>query len=219
MLVMFKLVRILAYMIAIRLGTLLLLATLVTAQDSSPPKSVESGIPKLPFIEYDACPGAATRSSSTPRKVQENDKLYSLWQDRRTVVGALKVGEKVILLAGVNVIREPDQGVVTQPTVDDPPLKPGDDVLLYGLNGDGDWNLWTKGAWHKVNSENVVAKGSSCGFADKSQCYIAITKNGLKEWWIQVKTNSGKKGWVLMGKTSHAKNWYSSTFGDLCMLD
>ena len=49
-------------------------------------------------------------------------------------------------------------------------------MLRYGLNSDADWKLWAKGAWHKVNSEDVIDKGSLCGLGDKSMCYIAVTK-------------------------------------------
>jgi hypothetical protein len=76
----------------------------------------------------------------------------------------------------VNVIREPDKAVVTQPSEGDPTPKPGDEVLRYGLNGDGYWNLGAKGAWHKVNSEEVVDKGSVRGFGDKTMCYIVVTE-------------------------------------------
>jgi hypothetical protein len=122
-------------------------------------------------------------------------------------------------LAGVNVIREPDKGVVTHTSEDDPALKPGDNLLRYGLDSNGDWNLWTNGAWHKADAEKVVDKGTSCGFADKTECYIAITENGAREWWINVKANPGQEGWVLMEKTTQDKTWQSGTFGELCTLD
>jgi hypothetical protein len=61
-----------------------------------------------------------------------------------------------------------------------PTLKAGDEVLRYGLNSDGDWNLWAKGALHQVNSEEVVDKGSFFGFGDQSMCYIAVTERREK---------------------------------------
>jgi len=88
----------------------------------------------------------------------------------------------------------------------DPTLKPSDEVRRYGLNSDGDWSLWAKAAWHKVNSEEVVDKGS---FGDR----------GVKERWIEVKTKTGQEGWVQMEKTTHDRIWHSGTFGDLCILD
>ena len=73
----------------------------------------------------------------------------------------------------MNVIREPDKAVITQRGR--PRLKPGDEVLRYDLNSDAGWNLCATGAWHKVNSEEVLDKGSLCGFGDKSMSYIAVT--------------------------------------------
>jgi|HubBroStandDraft_1064217.scaffolds.fasta_scaffold00006_61 hypothetical protein len=211
--------RILKRMIAKRLGSVFLIAIVATAQDSSPSNSADSGIPKLPLIEYDACPGAATRTLAPSRKIEKDDNLYSSWRGERTVVGTLKAGDKVTLLAAVNVTREPDRALAIQTHDDDPLFEPGDPALRYGLNSDGYWNLWAKGAWHKISAEEVVEKGSVCGFGDKSQCSVQIVKNGRKEWWIEVKTDTGQDGWVLVGKTTPDRIWQSRTFGELCMLD
>lgn len=64
-----------------------------------------------------------------------------------------------------------------------------------------------------------MAKGGGCGFAEKTSCTIAIVKNGVKEWWVQVKTGSGFTGWVLARKSDGDKSWDSGNFEDLCRLD
>jgi hypothetical protein len=58
-----------------------------------------------------------------------------------------------------------------------------------------------------------------CGFGDKSECTFAISKRGVQEWWVQVKTSSGLTGWVLASKNVRDKSWSDSNFGNLCMLD
>src|SRR5712692_1957873 len=109
----------------IRLGIYLLLATIATAQQTPPTTSTNSSFsePKLPVIEYDACPG---KGRIVPNwKISRNSPVYSSWQDQRTQTGTLKAGEKVTVLAGVNVTREPDKILVTQP-FPDIFLMPGD---------------------------------------------------------------------------------------------
>jgi hypothetical protein len=150
--------------------------------------------------------------------VQKKETEYSSWEEKHKTLGTLNIGDEVTLVAAVNVIREPDTAVVTSAN-NDPLLKAGDRVLRYGLNSDGFWNIWVNGAWNTVSEEDVVEKGSFCGFSDKTECYIAITKDGVKEWWIEVRTDTGQEGWVLAGKSTHGNRWYSGIFGELCMLD
>ena len=99
----------------------------------------------------------------------------------------------------------------------DPTLKPGDEVLRYGLNSDGNWNLWAEGAWHKLNSGRWSTKAASAASATKAWVTSPLLR-GVKERWIEVRTNTGQEGWVLMEKTTD-RIWHSGTFGDLCILD
>jgi hypothetical protein len=97
-----------------RLGTLFLLAALAAAQDSLQPKSVDSSIsePKLPVIETDACPGTRPRAALVRWHIEKSAQMYSSWQDQSRLVATLKAGDEVAVLAGVNVIREPDRARV-----------------------------------------------------------------------------------------------------------
>ena len=116
--------------IRIRLGMLLLLATIATAQQTPPARSTNSSFsePKLPVIDYDACPG---KGRVVPNwKIKRNSPAYSSWQDRRTQTGTLKAGDKVTVLAGVNVTRKPDRILVTR-SFPDLGLEPGDIILRY----------------------------------------------------------------------------------------
>ena len=182
-------------MIAIRLSVVFLLATLAVAQRATPSKSTKPGFPepKLPVIDDKACPGRIVPQV----KIERDEQMYSSW-DKQALVGALRAGEEVTVLAGVNVIREPDRALVKQ---SDGHLKAGDEVLLYGSSSDGNYDAWAKGMWFTYFYENIAGKGDSCGFADKSECNLVIIKNGVSEWWVQVKTSSGLTGWMLAVET------------------
>jgi hypothetical protein len=206
-------------MIATRLGTFLLLAVLATAQQTAPSKSAKSSIPepKLPVIDYGACPGEVPHW-----KIERNDRMYSSFRDKRTMVGTLKAGEEVTTLTGVNVIGEPDRALIKQSgakslaQVKGVSLKPGDAVLRYGFNSDGTYELWAKGVWFTHDDEVIAEKGDICGFGDKDQCTIVIIKDGVREWWVEVKTSSGRTGWVLAGKSTRGALWGNINFGELC---
>ncbi len=204
-------------MIAIRLGTFFLMATLATAQQTSVSKPAKSSIPepKLPVIDYNACPGKGRCVDHF--KISREDPMFSSWEDKRVSVGALKVGEEVTVLAGVNVIREPDRGLINHPPYGSS-LKPGDLVLRYGFHAVGESDFWAKGTWFTVNFEDIEEKGSFCGFG-KNQCTVVITKNGVQEWWVQVKTDGGLTGWVLARKSTGDKGRASDNFSQLCGLD
>ncbi len=171
--------------------------------------------PKLPVIDNDACPGTGRVVSNY--KITRNDQMYSSYREKRTPIGTLKAGERITVLAGVNVIREPDLAVITQP--DGAFLQRGDIVLGYGFHANGFMDFWAKGVWFEDYVESIVAKGSWCGFADKTQCDIQITKNGISEWWVQVKTHSGATGWVRADRPVGDQGWNSDNFGDLCNSD
>lgn len=205
----------------IRFGAILLGATLVTAQDASSPKAAKSRMlePSLPLVDRNGCPG---KGQTIPHfRIERADRLYSTWQNKRVLVSRLEAGEEVTILAGLNIIREPDRARVIN-RVDQPAglsLNPSDVVLVYGINPEGDFNIWGKRAWFTESCERVVAKGSTCGFADKTQCTIAITKNGIQETWLQVGTRSGGRGWVLKDSYKGEETWTSVNFGSVCGCD
>ena len=204
-------------MTPIRFGTFFLLTTLATAQQTSVSKPAKSNIPepKPPVIDYNACPGKDRIVKHV--KISHEDRIFSSWLDQRVSVGALKAGGEVTVLAGVNVIREPDRGLIKR-TPNGTSLKPGDVVLRYGLHADGDSDFWSKEGWFTETFEETVEKGSSCGFTN-NECTIVITQNGVKEWWVQVKTETDLTGWILAWRSTGDKNRASENFDQLCMLD
>jgi hypothetical protein len=202
--------------IQIRLGIFLLLATIATSRQTPPGTSTDSTIsePKLPVIEYDACPG---KGRIVPNwKISRNSPVYSSWQDQRTQTGALKAGEKVTVLAGANVIREPDRILVTRP-FPDIYLKPGDIVLRYGYLGEGVANVWAKGVWHKdFDLGRTTEKDGKAGCLAQDECNSKVIEEGIKEQWVQVKTSGGHTGWELASKVTRAVFWDSGNFDSLC---
>jgi hypothetical protein len=189
-------------MASVRLGAFLLFASFVAASHNGSPQSRKPpvGEPKLPVIDFDACGSPNPRLYSgkpVPYNLEADDDLYSSWQDDRTLVRRLAVGTEVTRIGAVNIIQEPDRAVITG-EVDESlrPLVRGDEVLGYGLHSDGDVSFWGKGVLFTEHFDNIALKGS-CGFADKTQCQINITKPGVQQWWMQLKTSDGVTGWIL----------------------
>ncbi len=184
-----------------------------TPQGDSSSGSADSSIPepKLPGVERDACPLAAVFHV----KLEKDVRIYSSWEQKRALVGTLIAGDKVTVLAGVNVIREPDRALVTTPFLQ-PQLRPGEVILRYGLNKYDYWNFWAKGAWFAEYIDQVVEKRASCDFPDARACYIKIIEYGVKEWWLQVRTRNGRTGWVLATKYSDIKDLGYTAFDGVC---
>jgi hypothetical protein len=196
----------------------LLLTSLASGQQPTNPKIGRSNTPKpeLPVVDHYACPGRGNTVSNV--KIDQDDRIYPSWQENGKAIGTLKAGDKVTVLGGANVIREPDTAVIKY--VDphaSPLLKVGDVALGYGLDADENFVFWAKGVWFAEFIETVANKGQ-CGFRGgfgEGGCTIDIIKDGVSEWWVQVKTSSGLTGWVLAEKFNRGKRWYGN-FSDLC---
>jgi len=148
--------------------------------------------PPLPVIDENACPfeGCSFREWT----VTKESALYSTRQDSRTKTGKLKPGDKVTGLTGVHVIYEPDRILVRQP-IPELAVKPGDVILRYMYVGEGFANIWANGNWHKEYDCSFITERNGAGCA--KGCAAAVTEDGVKEWWVQVRTSNGKTGWVL----------------------
>jgi hypothetical protein len=201
-------------MIAVRIGALLLLATLAAAKTPVPKQGKSVAEPKLPVMDLNGC-GSGDISKREPYELDADDRFYSSWQDKRTLLGILKNGTNVTLVGGVNIIRKPDKDVITQKVYEAPFVGPGDKVLGYGYHPDGTTSFWSKGMWFTEHEEHVASKGV-CGFADKTQCTINIIKRGKQEWWMQLKTSSGETGWILGMKINGDNFWSGPNAGQAC---
>jgi hypothetical protein len=199
--------------IRIRLGKFLLLATVATAQQSQPTRPTNSEIsePKLPVVEERPCPAKAV----VDWPIKRRSPVYSSWQDQRTQIGRLMAREKVTVLGGLSITRQPDRILVTKPKPDID-LKPGDIILRYQVLGEGDADIWAKDVWHRDYSlwTAIEKDGTGCGARDV--CDSKVIEDGIKEIWVQVKTSTGLTGWVLAQKITRGVFWDSGVFGQLC---
>ena len=205
-------------MLTIRLIAILLLTSLATGQQPTNPKIGQSNIakPELPVVDDYACPGK--RNTVPNVKIDHDDRIYSSWQSNSKFVGKLYAGDKVTVLGGANVIREPDTAVIKYVGPNDSPsLKVGAVALGYGVDADENFVFWANGVWFGEWIETIAEKGQ-CGFRGGfglGGCTIDITQDGESEWWVQVKTSSGLTGWVVAAKFNGGKRWYGN-FSDLC---
>ncbi|HZQ20240.1 MAG TPA: hypothetical protein VFA90_16110 [Terriglobales bacterium] len=206
---------------------ILFVISLATAQQNSSPKSPNISEPKLPVIDYDACPG---KTDPIPDVKLVNDSIIYSSPGGGKVVGRLSAGEKVTVLAGANVTRQPDTAVVKYVRPDDtswPQLKIGDIVSGYGWHVDGNMVFWAKGVRFEEDIEGIAEKGE-CGFTSgfgPGGCTIDIVKDGVIEWWVQVKTGNGAIGWALAVSYNDDSRWYRwqgnfyDVLQDHCSLD
>jgi hypothetical protein len=213
-------------MSTVRMIGVLVVASLAAGQQIDSATSSNIPAPKLPVIDYAACPGKSNAVLNV--KLIKDDVIYSS-PDRGKLVARLGAGEKVTVLAGANVVRQPDIAVIKYVSKNDagaPPLKVGDVVLGYGWHVDGNMVFWAKGAWFQANLEGVAEKGA-CGFTSgfgPGGCTIDIVNDGTIEWWVQVKSKD-VSGWVLAVRYNDDNRWYRwhGNFYDLlqghCSLD
>jgi len=180
-----------------RLLCLILLSTLAIAQ--RPPDehgaSPEGGTaePALPVINQHACPFEGCRFGKW--KVSKDSILYSSWQNDRRQVAKLTAGQEVTGLKGVHITRSPDRIMVKR----DLPrlgLQAGDIVLRYMYVGEGFADIWAKGAWRKEEDCSFITEKNGDGCA--RDCAAVVTEEGVKEWWVKLKTSDGMIGWVLV---------------------
>ena len=204
----------------LRLVALFCAASAAFAQQPSSQRSTRVSAvtePKLPVIDYDACPGNGRIVQDL--KIRWDQRVYGSL-DQRRLVTTVKAGEKVTVIGGANVVRQPGRALIkyVSPNFDSLPLRVGDTVLVYGTHADGNVVFWAKGAWFEEYYEAVAVKGS-CGFTlgfGLGGCSIDISNNGVMEWWVQVKKLNGTTGWALSGESY---NGIGDNFDDLCRWD
>jgi hypothetical protein len=191
------LVAIRGYALHMRSVFLLSLCFLVTSladAQKSPPKSVQedrSEPPVLPVIDEDACPfegctfGEWTVTKETP--------LYSSWKKDRVETGRLRKGEKVAGLTGVHITEKPDTIRVLK-DIPELSLKRGDTFYRYMYRGEGFADIWAHGEWKKETDCSFVTEKETGGCL--RDCSAQVVEDGVKEWWVKVRTKSGREGWT-----------------------
>jgi len=169
--------------------------------------------PRLPVVTKDACPG---KDRIVPRwKIKRPAQMFASWSQKSARNGTLDRGDEVTVMAGVSVTRKPDRISVTRPFAD-LSLKAGDVILRYGTDADGNADIWVQGQWHKKYdlSRTTEKDGTGC---QSDQCDSVVVEDGIKEWWVQVKTGENAVGWVLGFKSSLGKFSDSGNFDGLCL--
>ena len=185
-------------MIASRLSPVLFIfiATLALGQQSQSPSgsSAETGNgePSLPVIDYNACPfeGCSFRKW----KVLRESTMYSTWEEKRVEISRLKPGQEVTGITGVHITSRPDR-ILVKKEIPNLGLNPGDIIFRYMYVGEGFANIWTKGTWHKEADCSFLKEKNGDGCT--RDCAAIVTEEGVKNWWVNIKTSDGKMGWVL----------------------
>jgi hypothetical protein len=177
-------------MVVNKLSVFLLLATLALAQQSPAPSGSE---PTLPVIDYNACPFEGCTFGKW--KVTKQSTVYSSWRERRTEIARIKPGDGVLGLTGVHITRRPDR-ILVKAAIPNMELKPGDVILRYMYLGEGFANIWYNGAWHKESDCTFVTEKGGGGCS--RDCSAVVTEEGVKDWWVKIKTPAGTVGWVLV---------------------
>jgi hypothetical protein len=198
--------------VPIRLGLLLLMTTVATAQQSHPARSTnsESAEPKLPIVEEQPC----LANGRLDWAIKSGSPIYSSWRTQRTQIGRLTARQKVSVLAGINITRRPDRIVVTK-AKPDIGLQPGDIILRYEVR-EGHANIWARGVWHKGYDLWTAVERDGTGCRANDACDSKVIENGITERWVQVKTDTGLTGWVLDSKITRGVYWDSHVFSQLC---
>jgi hypothetical protein len=183
-------------MLALMIGRFLLLlfVTFVVPQQATNAQGASETEPKLPVVDYNACPFEGCTFGKW--KVTKQSILFSSWEEGRTQIGQLNPGEEVTGITGVHITRMPDRIVVTR-SIPDLDAAAGDVILRYMYLGEGTANIWIKGHWHQGYDCTFVTEDDKKGGGCQRDCGAVVKEYGVKEWWVKVTTGGGKTGWVL----------------------
>ena len=180
-----------------RLFCVLLLANVAIAQQPATEHRAggEGSIaePALPVVDDNACPFEGCRFGKW--KILKESTLYSSWQNDRSEIAKLAPGQEITGLTGIHITRRPDRILVSR-ELSRLGLKPGNLVLRYMYVGEGFANIWAKGVWHKEEDCSFITEKDGGGCSNN--CAAIVTEDGVKEWWVKIKTSDGKVGWALV---------------------
>jgi hypothetical protein len=85
-------------------------------------------------------------------------------------------------------------------------------LFLY-YYGEGIAKIWAKGEWH---DQYYLAAREIDGAGCQNQCNSIVIKNGIKEWWVEIRNSSGHTEWVLGNRITYDDFWDSGAFDELC---
>ena len=174
--------------------SLCLLATSLAHAQQSPPTSAQEDRtkpPALPVVDEGACPFEGCTFGEWT--VTKETLLYSTWKKDRVETGRLQKGEKVAGLTGVHITEKPDTIRVLK-DIPELSLKRGDTFYRYMYRGEGFADIWVHGEWKKETDCSFVTEKDAGGCL--RDCSAQVVEDGVKEWWVKVRTKSGEVGWT-----------------------
>jgi hypothetical protein len=183
----------------------LLLVTVAIAQDGQLGRK-NMPKPKLPVVEATSC----LVNGRTNWPIRAGSPMYSTWESRRTRTGVLRAKDRVTILGGLTITREPGKVLVSR-SIPGTDLKAGDIIFVYQYMAEGFANTWANGVWCDGCS---IADAIMCRKLET--CDSKLTEDGIFEDWVQVQTGAGLTGWVLVFKNTGGVIYRNDVFGQLC---
>jgi hypothetical protein len=156
------------------------------------PSPAQSAAPSLPVVDEKACPFEGCRFGKW--KALKQSTLYNTWRDHRVEVGRIAKGDVVTGLTGVHLTKKPDT-IRLLKKVSGISLEPGGIFYRYMYHGEGFADIWANGQWLKEFDCSFVTEQNGDGCS--KNCSAVVVENGIKKWWVQVKTKAGLVGWTL----------------------
>lgn len=173
---------------------LLLFSAFAAAQQAANIPAASGQEPKLPVIEYNACPFEGCTFGKW--KVTKQSALFSSWEEGHTEIGKLNPREEVTGMTSVHITRMPDRIAVTK-SIPDLDAAAGGVILRYMYLGEGTANIWIKGHWYQGYDCTFVTEDEKNGGGCQKDCSAIVKEYGVREWWVKVQSDDGKTGWVL----------------------
>lgn len=160
-----------------------------------------AGAPALPVVDEDVCPGEGCVLGTWTAKTAID--LYDTWKPNRHITGKLERDDHVTALRGVHITLLPDVIEMTEamPSVN---LKVGDKIFRYMVRGEGTADLFYNGEMHREMDGSFIKEldGTGC----QRDCFAKVTRNGRKQWWVEVKDKLGNKTWTFESKKFSGSN-------------
>lgn len=168
-----------------------IVVALFVVQPQSPAPIWMASPPQLPVITRNALPGEGWATGKS--RLHGPAVVFDSWKPGRHRMTTVPAGNTVLLLAGLNVVHQPDIVVVTSP-IPQLQLSAGDTLLRYAYEGEGVADFWAKGRWYRKLDGSFIknADGSGC----QSNCKARVVRTGVKTWWFHIRLPDGRSGWT-----------------------
>lgn len=171
------------------------LLLVIMAAAASAQSYTEQPAPKLPYLDWNACPFEGCTYGKWTAAAQVT--VFDTWKPGRKRIAILSPKEVVTGISGVVITYKPGVIVLTQDLPGDD-LRKGDRILTYTYRGEGVSAVWFKGRFY-LDYDTTFAKGLD-GTGCMRNCKGAYIDSGKSVWWAKVRIKSGVVGWVNMNE-------------------